>query len=373
MNRILHIPNFYAPNKGGIESVCQDIIENLPSLEHQVICFSASSSTYSDVINGINIRRVGSICKLSSQFISFSYYFELKKVISEFKPDLIHFHAPNPLVMMYLLMLIPKSCKLVVHWHSDIVEQKILYTFVQPLESLLMKRADKVFTTSPNYITRSVPLQRNKEKLIIIACAIESDKFLLNSKEEEKLEEFKTKYQGKKIVFFIGRHVPYKGLKYLLQAERLIKNDCLVLIAGNGPLTEGLKKEYKSDRIKFLGRLSDEDLKIHFHLADIFAFPSITKNEAFGVVLAEAMFCETPAVTFTIDGSGVNWVSLNKVTGLEVENSNSVLFAEAIDTLLLDDALRLAYGQNAKKRVLDNFVMDKIKGRIHSIYMDLLS
>jgi len=373
MKRILHIPNFYAPNKGGIESTCQYIIENLPSFEHQVICFSASSSKYSDVVNGIKIRRVGSICKLSSQFISFSYYFELKKILSEFKPDLIHFHAPNPLVMMYLLMLIPKSCKLVVHWHSDIVEQKTLYTFVEPFERLFLKRADKVFTTSPNYISGSLPLQRIKDKMVVVASAIEAAKFSLDSDEQVKLENFKKEYKCKKIIFFIGRHVAYKGLKYLLQAEKSLKSDCLVLVAGNGPLTEGLKKEYQSDRIKFLGRLSDEDLKIHLHLADIFAFPSITKNEAFGLVLAEAMFCETPAVTFTIDGSGVNWVSLDKVTGLEVENSNSVLFAEAIDTLLSDDALRLTYGQNARKRVLDHFVMDKIKGQIFSIYMDLLS
>ena len=48
-------------------------------------------------------------------------------------------------------------------------------------------------------------------------------------------------------------------------------------------------------------------------------FPSITKNEAFGVVLAEAMYCYTPAITFTIEGSGVNWVNLHQVTGLEME------------------------------------------------------
>lgn len=50
----------------------------------------------------------------------------------------------------------------------------------------------------------------------------------------------------------------------------------------------------------------------------MFAFPSVTKNEAFGVALAEAMYCYTPAVTFTIEGSGVNWVNLNGITGIEV-------------------------------------------------------
>lgn len=373
MKRILHIPNFYAPNKGGIESICKYIIENLPSYEHQVICFSASNSTYKDVIEGIRVRRVGSFCKIASQHLSFAYYFELRKILQDYQPDLVHFHAPNPLIMLYLLMLLPESCKLIVHWHSDIVEQKTLYKFVGPFERSLLKRADKIFITSPNYLGGSIPLKSVKEKVQVVACAIEPERFSIEISELCRYQELKNKYQGNKIVFFIGRHVPYKGLKYLLQAEKNIKNDCIILIAGSGPLTASLKKEYDSERIEFLGRVSDEDLKLYLHLADIFAFPSITKNEAFGLVLAEAMFCETPAVTFTINGSGVNWVNLNGVTGLEVENSNSALFAEAVDKLLENNELKNHYAQNAKQRVLNNFVMDKIKPQLEKIYSDLLA
>jgi len=373
MKRILHISKFYAPHKGGIESTCKYIIENLPSFEHKVICFSASNSSYTDIIEGISIRRVGSFCRIARQNLSFAYYLELKKILQDYKPDLVHFHAPNPLVMMYLLMLLPESCKLVVHWHSDIVEQKTLYKLVSSSEHSLLKRADKILITSPNYLGGSIPLQSVKNKVQVVASAIDPDQFSIDPDEQLRYQELKNKYQGKKIVFFIGRHVPYKGLMYLLQAEEFIKNDCLILIAGSGPLTAALKTEFHSERIEFLGRLSDEDLKIYFHLADVFTFPSITKNEAFGLVLAEAMYCETPAVTFTIDGSGVNWVNLNGVTGLEVENGNHIFFAEAIDKLLENDDLRITYAQNAKKRVQDNFVMDKIKPQLEKIYFELLA
>ena len=84
----------------------------------------------------------------------------------------------------------------------------------------------------------------------------------------------------------------------------------------------------------FVGRLSDEDLKLYHYAAFVFAFPSITKNEAFGVALAEAMYCGTPAVTFTIPGSGVNWVPPNGETGIEVPNGDDKAYAKAIDTLL---------------------------------------
>ena len=66
----------------------------------------------------------------------------------------------------------------------------------------------------------------------------------MKKEEESKVEEIKWKYGGKKLVFFIGRHVEYKGLRYLLDAEKHIKEDCRILIAGNGPLTEQLNIIY---------------------------------------------------------------------------------------------------------------------------------
>ena len=67
------------------------------------------------------------------------------------------------------------------------------------------------------------------------------------------------------------------------------------------------------------------------------------------------MYFEKPAVTFTIPGSGVNYVNLNGVTGIECPNSDSKAYAEALKILANDPVLRKTYGKNARKRVLDNF------------------
>ena len=104
------------------------------------------------------------------------------------------------------------------------------------------------------------------------------------------------------------------------------------------------------------------------HSASIFAFPSITKNEAFGVVLAEAMYCKATPVCFTIKGSGVNWVNINGKTGLEVENKNVKAFAQAIETLLSDDQLRLQLSENAHQRIKELFTMNTIEKQIKNIY-----
>jgi glycosyltransferase involved in cell wall biosynthesis len=373
MKRILHISKFYTPVEGGIERICKNVIDCLPEYEHQVVCFNLTNTSLTDVVDGIKVRRVGCFNKIASQPMSFSYYGELKKMLAEFKPDLIHFHAPNPLIMIYLLWLIPKDCKLIVHWHSDIVEQKRLYHLVKPFEKRLLRRADRVLTTSPLYIEDSKPLQQVSHKVVIIPCSIEPEKFDLKATELGRLQRIKDQYAEKPVVLFVGRHVAYKGLNYLLEAEKYIQSDCVILIGGDGPLFNKLKNGNLSERIRFLGRIPDQNLKLYYHVADVFAFPSVSKNEAFGVSLAEAMYCGTPAITFTIKGSGVNWVNLNGVTGLEVENGNALRLAQAIDQLLMNKAMRELLGKNARQRVLDLFVMDRIQSQLQSLYMEAFS
>ena len=98
---------------------------------------------------------------------------------------------------------------------------------------------------------------------------------------------------------------------------------------------------------------------------DIYCFPSITKNEAFGLALADAMYYEKPAVTFTIPGSGVNYVSLDGVTGIEVENRNVEKYAEALKKLSTDKELRDQYGKAGKKRVIENFLDSQFRENIN--------
>ena len=63
------------------------------------------------------------------------------------------------------------------------------------------------------------------------------------------------------------------------------------------------------------------------------------------------MFYSKPVITFTINGSGVNYVSINGLTGIEVENKNINAYAEAIKKLSKNKELSLLYGSNARYRV----------------------
>ncbi len=369
--RILHISKYYYPYMGGVENICKYIVDNSSDNQTAVLCFSESSKCSVDNVDGIIVYRVGSWINIARQALSPLYFTMFQRVLKEYDPDLIQFHWANPFPAAVLLTMIPKRVKMIVHWHMDIIKQAKIYPLIKPIETAILKRADLIVVTSPQYKEGSVPLQPFIEKVRIVPNAIDEKIFIPCGEDQNHIEEIKKQYNNKKIVFFIGRHIHYKGLPYLLEAEKLVKTDCEFVIAGSGPLTEELKSSCTSDRVHFVGRLNDDNLRWHYYASSVFAFPSITKNEAFGVALAEAMYCYTPAVTFTIEGSGVNWVNLNGLTGIEVSNRDVVKYAAAIDKLLSDEALAKEYSENAHQRVMENFTIPKMMDKMEKCYHEL--
>lgn len=356
---------------GGVENICKYLVEGAVKHETAVVCFNDKCKDVIEEVNGHKVYRVATWINVARQALSLSYFWVLKNAIKEFKPDVIQFHWANPFPAWVLLCVIPKNVKLIIHWHMDIIKQKHIYPFIKPVETALLKRADMVCVTSPQYRDGSLPLQPFKDKVRIVQNAMDEDNFILRDGDAEKINAVKAKYGNKPIVFFIGRHIQYKGLPHLIEAEKYVKSDCVFVIAGSGPLTDELKAQCKSSRVHFVGRLSDEDLKLHHYAASVFAFPSVTKNEAFGVALAEAMYCGTPAVTFTIPGSGVNWVSQNGETGIEVSNGDDKAFAEAVDKLIEDKELNKKYGVAGHQRVVENFTIPKMVAVQEKCYKEL--
>lgn len=227
------------------------------------------------------------------------------------------------------------------------------------LETALLKRADKILVTSPNYRECSLPLQPFKAKVDVVQSAIEEDSFKKKDGDEDRIRQIKEKYDNKPIVFFVGRHIPYKGLPYLIEAEKQVAADCVFVIAGKGPLTDELKASCKSNRVRFVGKVSDDDLRCYLYASTVLAFPSITKNEAFGLSLAQGMYCKCPAVTFSIEGSGVNWVSLKDQTCLEAPNGDVTAYAKGIDALIKDKQLHDKLAEAGYERAKSLFVLPK--------------
>lgn len=369
--KILQISNYFYPHIGGIEQTARDIECAIDDkTEQEVICFSSDNKDEQSVVDGVKITYVGCFAKISSQSLSTHYGTKLKEKIDSFKPDVIIFHYPNPFVAHFLLKQLKKNLqiKLVLYWHLDIVKQKILGKFFGRQTENLCRRAVKIVATSPNYIEGSKQLSKYKEKCVVISSCVQKEIFIKTPQIEEKVNMLRADADGKIVLFAVGRHVPYKGMEYLLKASKFLSDDYIVCIGGEGELTKKLKKLAEGDeKIKFLGEIPREDIATRFYACDIFCFPSITKNEAFGIALAEALYCGKPAVTFTINGSGVNYVSVNGVTGLEVENGNAKAFADAIKKIAEDEKLKKQFGENARRRAEELFTFDTFKENIQTL------
>lgn len=385
MKKVLQISKYYYPFIGGTEQVARDIantLKEMPDVEQKVICFNdnvsngkieyKSNETVYDKVDGIDVIRCGYEAKISSQAISLAYKKNLKKLMYEFNPDIVILHYPNPFVTHYLMKYKDKKFKLWVYWHLDITKQSFLKHFFYGQNIKLIKRADKILGATPKHLDESEFSEYFVGKKQILPYTIDEKSLIISDKEVEDAEKIKEKNKKVKICFFIGRHVPYKGLKYLIEASRILGNyNVKFYVAGMGELTDELKLMAKNDnKIEFLGKISDSERRSYLYAADIFCFPSITRNEGFGLALAEGMYFGKPAVTFSIPGSGVNYVNLDGVTGIECPNCDSNAYAEAIRKLCEDDELRYNYGCAARKRIIENFTVQKFKDNVRKLIVE---
>lgn len=373
MRRVLHISKYYYPFRGGTEQIARDCVKVLVGIyEQKVICFNDSKADKTDEVDGVEVIYCGTFATVSSQGLSTSFGNKLKSVVESFKPDIIIFHYPNPFVARYLLKYIPQSCKLAIYWHLDIVRQKVLRQFFVGQNRKLVERADVLIATSPAYVEGSSYLSAAKDKCKVVPNCINVERLQSFPEVYAKAEEIRKANKDKIICLAVGRHTAYKGFKYLIQAAHLLDERFQIYVTGKGEETENLKLEAGNDKkIHFLGLVDDVELKGYLTAMDIFCFPSITKNEAFGLALAEGMYYGKPAVTFTIPGSGVNYVCLNGESGIEVPNRNVEKYAEAMKRLADDPELRHKYGAAGKKRVEENFLDTQFKINISKVIEEL--
>ena len=388
--RLLQISNYIYPNIGGIEQGARDIIDTVAGwssahITQKLICFNTDAydghtvthhdETVHDTVDGVEVIRCSTTSrKVASQSISFSFGIQLRKVMDDFDPDIVIFHYPNPLEAHYLLNYRYKKFKLILYWHLDIVKQKLLGSLFMNQNEKLLEWADRVVATSPDYAAGSRWLSQVPEKCVVIPNCINESRLKLKYDDIIRSEHIRQEVGRDKIICFaVGRHIEYKGLKYLVEASKLLDDRFVIRIAGEGPLTEELKAEAAGDdKIEFLGRIDDAELRANMHACDIYCFPSITKNEAFGIALAEAMYYAKPSVTFNIPGSGVNYVSIDAETGLEAENSNAEDYALKLTRLADYKELRDALGANARKRVLKLFTQHKFEENIRQLLTDVI-
>ena len=352
---------FYPPHIGGIETVVAQrakYLSRFPKTEVKVLVCQEKGKGCIEMHNGVEIIRCSSFgtffsCPLSVSF--FVKFLELSKWA-----DVIEFHMPFPLEDIACL-LSRCSCRVVLSWHSDVIRQKKILPFYQPILKKFLRRADCIITATQGHINSSAFLPEFREKCKIIPYPVEiQEKFSVQPILTEKLFS-----AGKVKLLFVGRLVYYKGVEVLLEAFRQV-NGCELFLCGTGVLEESLKKQANGLPVHFLGSLPEQDLQSAFADCDIFVLPSVENAEAFGIVQQEAMRYGKPVINTNLP-TGVPFVSLHKKTGLTVPPHDAKALANAIQQLTDSPELRKIYGENAKQRVLQYYPCEKIMQEVYEV------
>lgn len=368
--KILQIGKFY-PIMGGVEKVMYDLTSGLSSrgIECDMLCASADNT--SRIIRLNSHGRVITTCtllKANSTMISPEMVTLLRGIASDY--DIIHIHHPDPMAALALYMSGYKG-RVVLHWHSDILRQRMLLHAYRPFQNWLLRRAHRVICTSPNYADGSSALGRAYNKLSCVPIGVAPV-----IPDVEKVRELRATLDGRHVIFSLGRLVPYKGFDNLILAARHLPDNFLTVIAGAGPLEGRLRGLIAANglqhKVKMLGRISDSERNAWMGVASVFCLPSVEKTEAYGIVLIEAMSTGLPVVTTKIPGSGTSWVNAHGVSGLNVSCGNPEELAEALTEVIRVENETGSYGRNARDRWEKLFTVETSIDNVSYIYRQLL-
>jgi glycosyltransferase involved in cell wall biosynthesis len=362
--RVLHIGKFDPLTYGGIETHLRVLAPRLSrSIDVRLLVANNRRVSEESMLDGASILRAGTLFR----FASTPFCPAMIRATRLDSADLIHLHLPNPAAILVYLASNHRG-PLVVSYHSDTFRHKVLARMFEPLLMRTLERCDAIVASSQNYVDNSPILARFKERCTVIPFGIPAGDF--DHCDPNAVAAVRANH-GDRIVLAVGRLVYYKGFKYLIRAMRNI--DAKLLILGQGPLLGALQQEIAQcgvvDRVTVLGGV--RDLVPYYHAADVFALPSTTRTEAFGIVQLEAMACGKPVVNTSLP-TGVPSVSLSGVTGLTVPPAEPEALATAINLLLDNPELRQRYGQAARRRVEQEFGDELMTERTLQLYRDVL-
>jgi len=200
-----------------------------------------------------------------------------------------------------------------------------------------------------------------RSRILHLPNAVDVELFHPNGEKEENL------------ILYLGRIVPVKGLHVLIESLRYLKESVHLAIVGpvgNLEYYQEILKRTEAEnqkgkhRITYLGVLPQEEVIKWYQSASVFVLPSFM--EPFGVVLLEALSCETPVIATPV--GGVPEVVRDFENGILVPVNNPQKLAEAIQYLLNDKEVRIRMGREGRKWVTRNFSLEVISKRLCNIY-----
>jgi D-inositol-3-phosphate glycosyltransferase len=255
-------------------------------------------------------------------------------------------------------------------------------------ERQVLDAADRIIVaTQAEYAQLLWLYQADVNKILIIPPGVNVGRFYPIPPDEAK--EYIGVPPCDRMVLFVGRIEPLKGLAVLIEAIALMQQDadfkenpfCLVIIGGNteenhpdddnlemSRLKELTEKYNLSNFVTFLGKKSQDSLPYYYSAAEAVVVPS--QYESFGMVALEAMACGTPVVASQI--GGLAYLVQDGVTGFTVPVDEPDELARKLASILQDSSLHQRLSSQAVK-VAQDYAWEKIAQKLLVVYDELLT
>jgi colanic acid/amylovoran biosynthesis glycosyltransferase len=171
-------------------------------------------------------------------------------------------------------------------------------------------------------------------------------------------------------ILFVGRHVPQKGHRVLLDAFALLAARSIeadLVLAGDGHTRADLEAYADAvgiaDRVRFLGAVGQQDIRELYAQATVFCLPSFA--EGLPTVLMEAMAMELPVISTRINGAPE--LVRDGETGLLVTAARADELAHALERLIADPSLCRALGRAGREAILRDFDVHKCAAELQAL------
>ena len=358
--KICVVCSYGIDNPGGVWNHVFNLTQQLKKKKIQYILVTPESKT--NAYEGNNHYRIGKTFKINSAGskanITLSPFInkQVKNLLSDYKPDIIHLHEPfaGSLPISFLLN---SQSKNIATFHSN--QGTTLYKFglnkiFKPLDKKLHTRI-AVSKTAKNFINTYF-----KNTYEIIPNGINVDFYkkstLINKITDDKLN-----------LIFIGRNDRRKGLKILINTlEKYIFNFSIRLIILGSKISN-----LKINNIEIInpGFVNENTKAKYLQSSDILCAPSLEK-ESFGIILLEGMASNTAVIASDI--AGYNEIITNNVNGILIKPNNTNQLAQAIKKIHDDKNQKQKLITNANSYIR-NLNWDHISDKIINIYKNTLN
>jgi glycosyltransferase involved in cell wall biosynthesis len=267
--------------------------------------------------------------------------------------SIVRIHSPyfTGLAILFFRLFHRKVPVVLSYFH---VEQFPLFRII---DRFVLPKVDHIFTISN--ATRKELLSSyhlDDQKMTVAYCGI-SPHYTPGNKSTELIQRYNL--EGKTTLLYLGGLKARKNLLFLLDVLSGIPDPTVVLLfAGSGGERAALEEKAArlglTDRVRFTGYVQEEEKVPLYRTADIFVFPSAL--EGFGMVVAEAMACEKPAVVSKV--ASLPEIIDDGVSGYLVEFNNVAAWQEALKKLIASPELCAKMGKQGRAKVTSTFSWD---------------